>query len=321
MGTLSIDNGIEALDAFVGGWRFPSVTLAVLVGWPTLLLSVLAIPTDAGPMAEFAQQFKVWCFGYDPDTGALEVTYVVLLVVNPLVLVGVVVAVWWRSLKEGWRHHRPSMLRSMGAGFVVVLLAGAGLPALAEEAPLPVDGDLPFPAETLRTRHIPPSFDLIDQDGNRVTSDMMRGRVTLLTSVYASCPHTCPVILSQTKAALALLRPEVAEQVQVYAITMDPANDGPEAMGRLGDIHNMTTPQYRMLSGEVEPVERVLDLLGVARERDPETGVISHVNLFALVDRSGRIAYRLALGEQQEAWLPDALRLLVEEPDPAEPQG
>ena len=181
--------------------------------------------------------------------------------------------------------------------------------------------DLAFPAEVLRTRHIPPAFDLVDQGGARVSDADLEGNVTLITAVYASCPHTCPIILTETKAALAALPTGLAEQVQVFAITMDPANDGREAMAALADMHSMAAPQYRMLSGDPEAIEPLLDRLGVARERDPETGVIAHANLFILVDRTGRIAYRLALGPQQAQWLPEALELLVREPRSLAPQG
>jgi protein SCO1 len=317
MSTLGIDEGIEALDGFVGGWRFPTLALSILLAWPTLLLSVLLLPTDAGPMAAFAEQFKVWCFGYDPATGSIETVYVVLLIVNPLVLVSVVLLGWWRVLGDAWELKRASVIRSAVGGVAFVVLMGAGLTTMAV-APA-VEVDLSFPAEALRTKHIPPEFDLVDQDGNQVTSADMVGHVTLLTSVYASCPHTCPLILTEAKAAMAAMDPALAQDVQILAVTMDPANDGPEAMGALGAMHGLTTPQYKLLSGDVEPVEALLDKLGVARQRDPETGVITHVNLFVLVDRTGRIAYRIALGTQDGAWLKDALEVLSREP--AEPIG
>ena len=46
---------------------------------------------------------------------------------------------------------------------------------------------------------------------------------------------------------------------------------------------------------------RSLDRMQMARDRDPETGVINHANLFLLIDRDGRLAYRLGLGERQQS--------------------
>ncbi len=41
--------------------------------------------------------------------------------------------------------------------------------------------------------------------------------------------------------------------------------------------------------------------------------MIDHANLFLLVDRAGRIAYRLTLGERQQRWLTSALEFLLRE--------
>ena len=61
----------------------------------------------------------------------------------------------------------------------------------------------------------------------------------------------------------------------------------------------MPAPLYNLVTGEADEVERVLDDMGVARQRDPETGIIDHASLFILVDRDGKVAYRLGLGERQ----------------------
>jgi protein SCO1/2 len=47
--------------------------------------------------------------------------------------------------------------------------------------------------------------------------------------------------------------------------------------------------------------------------RDTDTGLIDHANLFILIDREGRVAYRFTLGERQQDWLGNALRLLLGE--------
>ena len=318
--TTRASNADEATESFLAGWRFPSLMLAVLASWPLLLLAVLLVPTGGdGEMAAFAEQFKTWCFGYDPATGEMQMAYVGMLVVNPLLLSAVVLGVWVRPLKWGWTHRRAAMGRWAALGVGTVLMLGAGLTLLTESNTAPFEGELPFPAEELRTNHVPPAFDLIDQDGKRVTTADMEGHVTLLTSVYASCPHTCPIILTESKQAMAALPEELRNRVQVFAITMDPENDGQEAMAALGEMHGMNAPAYRLLSGDAAQVEPLLDKLGVAREKDEETGVISHANLFILVDTNGKIAYRLALGPQQDRWLPTALEVLAREDRGAKP--
>jgi protein SCO1/2 len=144
----------------------------------------------------------------------------------------------------------------------------------------------------------------------------LRGQVVILTAVYASCPHTCPQILTQAKRAIASLSDEERESLRIVAVTLDPAKDTPEALADLATRHGLDAPLYNLVTGEPAEVEAVLDSMGIARERDPQTGIIDHANLVLLLDRDGRIAYRLTLG-RQERWLVSALRVLVKEGDHA----
>jgi protein SCO1/2 len=121
------------------------------------------------------------------------------------------------------------------------------------------------------------------------------------------------VILSQTKAAIAELSPEEREGLRVIAVTMDPENDSPDVLNKLAKNHGMEPTLYHLVTGDPAEVEPLLDRMQIARQRDPETGIISHANLFLLIDREGRIAYRLGLGERQQRWLTSALRVLLRE--------
>jgi protein SCO1/2 len=94
---------------------------------------------------------------------------------------------------------------------------------------------------------------------------------------------------------------------------MDPNSDSPDILRELAKNHGMESTLYHLVTGDPAEVERLLDRMQIARQRDPETGVISHANLFLLIDRDGRIAYRFGLGERQQRWLTSALRILLRE--------
>jgi protein SCO1/2 len=160
---------------------------------------------------------------------------------------------------------------------------------------------------------VAPDFVLTNQMHEPVELAALQGNVVILTAVYASCPHTCPVILSQVKDAIAQLAPEQRDDLRLVAVTMDPDHDSPEILARLAENHGMQAPLYNLVTGESSEVERILDRMQFARERDPETGIISHVNLYLLIDRDGRVAYRLGLGDRQQRWLASALKVLLKE--------
>jgi hypothetical protein len=64
----------------------------------------------------------------------------------------------------------------------------------------------------------------------------------------------------------------------------------------------------------VEEVNRTLDAMQVTRTVDPETGIIDRQNLFLMIDRQQKVAYRFTLGDVQERWMVEALQTLLREP-------
>ena len=300
---------LEAFRNLVTGAAFPAFALSLLVCWEVFLIAMLLAPSSASGLGAFADDFRIWCFGYDPATGSTESAYVMAMI-GPQFMIGVFIAFfWWEPLRELSRQ--PWVIaRYLGAAALLVAGSAAGFALSADPAPT---GELPFPAEELRTAYEAPQFALTNQLRETVSLADFQGNVVILTAVYASCPHTCPAILSQTRAAIAELSPEEREDLRVIAVTMDPQSDSPDVLRQLANNHGMQPPLYHLVTGDPVDVERLLDRMEIARQRDSETGVISHANLFLLVDRDGRIAYRLGLGERQQRWLVSALRVLLRE--------
>jgi len=300
-------NTLETLQRFMGGGGFAAFALWLVLFYELLLVWLLLVPPGT---SEFADEFRVWCLGYDPATGHTEWAYVMSMTVPQALLAAMVALLWWQPLRELFA--RPwAMARHAAAAAVLVGLAAGGVSALASG---PATGELPFPAEALRTAHRAPELVLTNQADESVDLSALRGKVVMLTAVYASCPHTCPLVLTQSKRAIAELTPEEREQLRVVAVTLDPETDSTDVLARLARQQQMPAPLYNLVTGDADEVERVLDDMGVARQRDPETGIIDHASLFILVDRDGKVAYRLGLGERQERWLVSALRVLLREP-------
>jgi len=102
----------------------------------------------------------------------------------------------------------------------------------------------------------------------------------------------------------------------VVAVTLDPERDTPEGFRELAQRHNVSAPGFQLLTGAPGTVNPLLDLLDISRSKNPETGDIDHANLFIVVDRSGRMAYRFSATGPQSRWVSDALHLLVAEHGP-----
>jgi protein SCO1 len=297
------------------GWLFeanraPAFALALMLLYKAALITILVLPRSSSAVGQFAEEFKTWCFGYDPATGKLEPAYVVTMLVEPLVLGTAVVIFWGRDLLRTAMRRPVALLPSVSAALVTVLAGGMAFGSLRGE---PASTDLPFPAEAIRTSLPPPELELEDQDGQHVSLAALRGKVVVLTGVYASCGTTCPMILGQSKRALAALSPEDRADVVVVAVTLDPEHDDTARRAAMAKGQGVTAPAYRFVGGDPKKVEQALDDLSIARRRNPETGVIDHANLFSVVDRTGRVAYRFTIDERQEKWLTSALTLLARE--------
>ena len=300
---------LEVFRNLLIGAAFPAFALSLLACWVVFLIAMLLMPSSASGFGAFAEDFRIWCFGYDPATGRTEVAYVMAMIGPQFMIGAFVVYFWWEPLRELSRKPRV-IARYLGAAALLVAGSSAGFAFSTDQAE---KGELPFPAEELRTAYEAPQFALTNQIQETVSLAGFQGKVVVLTAVYASCPHTCPVILSQTKAAIAELSPEEREGLRVIAVTMDPENDSPDVLNKLAKNHGMDSTLYHLVTGDPAEVEPLLDRMQIARQRDPETGIISHANLFLLIDREGRIAYRLGLGERQQRWLTSALRVLLRE--------
>jgi protein SCO1/2 len=300
----------DAAGRWLGGGSFAAAGLATLLFYELLLLGLLVTPGGDTGMGAFAEEFRVWCFGYDPDTGRFDWGFLLGMLAPPALLGAIVAGLWWEPLRAVLARPRLIVRPAAAAAMLVSLVAGSF--AFLGFSPPP--DDFPFPAEALRTALSAPALHLTDQAHQPIDLADQRGKVVMLTAVYASCPHTCPRILSQAKSSIAALSDEERADLRVVAVTMDPEHDSPEKLAELAQMHELAPPLYHLVTGPPGEVGEVLDSMGIARQRDPETGIIDHANLFLLVDRGGKVAYRLTLGDRQERWLTSALRILLREP-------
>jgi protein SCO1/2 len=227
---------------------------------------------------------------------------------EPLVLGGIIVFIWWHSLGEVVRRPRAA-LPAAAAGLALVAASAVVLAVVGRADAAPQE----FPGERIRTAVPAPGFELVDQEGQTLAASSLRGRVVLMTGVYASCGNTCPMILAQARRVVGALTAKERAEVTVVAVTLDPTRDDRRALAALAAAQQVSAPAWRLVGGEPARVEATLDAMGITRKRNPETGLIDHANLFLVVDRAGRVAYRFTLGELQERWTVEALRSLVAE--------
>jgi protein SCO1 len=118
---------------------------------------------------------------------------------------------------------RGRLLTVIIAGFLIGALGGAAALVLTPSGPA---ANVATSGKAL----VGGPFELVDQNGKRVTDQDFRGRYMLVFFGFTHCPDICPAELQVISAALDELGPK-AKKVAPIFITLDPERDTPQAMG------------------------------------------------------------------------------------------
>jgi protein SCO1/2 len=301
-----------AACGFVTGPSLPVFLSAAVAVYEVFLLLVIFAPPGWGAWSAFSEEFKIWCFSYDPRTGGMEWMSVVIMLAEPAFIVGLVLALWRFSRGSAPKARAGASRRAVLAGLCVGLSVAGSLYAYGRPS-ADADAPAPFPGERIRTRLIPPDFALRDQRGNPVTRESLRGRVTLITGIYAMCSTTCPDILREIKELTDALPPAARERLDVVAMSLNPEYDTAELMGGVAEAYGFAYPSFRYANGAPLVMHPLLRDFQFSARTNPVTRMIDHANLFILVDAEGLIAYRFNLDKRHSSWLREAALALIHE--------
>lgn len=302
---------VSRLSGFLAGGSFPAFALMVLVFYQIFIALMAFAPPANGPWGEFVEEFRIRCFSFDPDGDRMAWSSVWMMVLEPIPMEALLFFIWRAPLRELWMTNRRRLAPLAGAA--LILVGGIAVSLLGLKSTTPERAELPFPADRLRSALPMPPFDLTDQEGARISLESLKGRVVLVTAVYSTCTTSCPMMLTKIRAVLGQLTEAERSELSVVAFSLNPETDTRELRSLTANMYGMHAPQFHFVNGLPAEVDAVLDRLSVYRSRDEATGQIQHSNLFFLLDREGRIAYRLSLSQNEQSWLGSALRVLISE--------
>lgn len=146
------------------------------------------------------------------------------------------------------------------------------------------------PARRLRPGDRLPDFALIDQSGAAFTAERLLGRRTAVTFIFTRCPvpEFCPLMVQRLLEVEAASRrdPRLSD-VQLVAITLDPANDTPAVLDAYARAKRLDPARWRLLTGQADAVASLTRAFAVHVERN---GVLlDHTLATAVVDGKGRV--------------------------------
>lgn len=132
-------------------------------------------------------------------------------------------------------------------------------------------------------------FSLVDQSGDAVTSDILRGHWNLVFFGFTHCPDICPATLQ----ILATARSELAAAGQnplprIVLVSVDPERDTPELMGQYLDHFGNDNLG---ITGSLDELRKLTSGLGIYFERQPgdeENYSVDHSAAVLLINPDGQ---------------------------------
>ncbi|MDX2144334.1 MAG: SCO family protein [Rhodospirillaceae bacterium] len=132
------------------------------------------------------------------------------------------------------------------------------------------------------------AFEMIDQKGQSVTSETLKGRHLLVYFGFTHCPDICPISLQTMTQAMEILGP-IGDAVTPLFFTVDAERDTPPVMADyVANFH----PRFVALTGTPDQVRKAADVYRVyfqkAKEEVPGEYMMEHSGFIYFMDREGR---------------------------------
>lgn len=133
-------------------------------------------------------------------------------------------------------------------------------------------------------------FELVNQDGEVMTFEDIKGKPQLIYFGFSYCPDVCPMALQQIGMAQEQVDPE-GEFFQPIFFSVDPERDTPESL-KLYITANGFPKNLIGLTGTPEQVEAAKKAYKIYAQKSPDpdlTGgyTMDHVSLIYLMDKNG----------------------------------
>ena len=154
-------------------------------------------------------------------------------------------------------------------------------------------------------------YALLDRHGGIVNlASDYAGRPLVVSMIFTSCHHVCPVTTKHLAKAVETAREALgSDSFDVVTIGFDVANDTPQAMAAFARRQGIKDKNWRFLSASSETIQQISNDLGFVFFPTPRG--FDHINQSSIIDRNGAV-YSQVYGVTFELpWLVEPLKELV----------
>ena len=211
----------------------------------------------------------------------------------------------------------------------VVALALTGCSTAASSSATPSAPVSPSTGNTL-DGPVPPAADtaeLVDQNGQSLTLQSLRGKTVVIAPFLSLCQETCPMTSANLHAAAAAAQSDgTAGQVVFLEVTVDPQRDTVRRLRAYATLYG-SLPDWHLVTGSPQQVLGLWKALGVTTQQtkhvdtvtDWMTGTVihdsydvHHQDVVMIIDPSGHLRWvTTGRPDAQGAPLPTSLRAFL----------
>lgn len=134
-------------------------------------------------------------------------------------------------------------------------------------------------------------FEFVDQNGDTITNRNVAGKVQVVEFFFTTCKGICPKMNTNMLAIAETYKSE--EDFMILSHTVDPDKDSVGRMKHYADSLKIDSKQWLLLTGAKAKLYEAARKSYLLDDQNDETAAIEeqfiHTQLFALVDKSGKV--------------------------------
>jgi protein SCO1/2 len=136
---------------------------------------------------------------------------------------------------------------------------------------------------------------LVDHEGRAFRLHELRGKPLVVSLIYTSCYHTCPLIVENLERAVRVARQTLGrDSFTVLTVGFDSANDTPQRMRAYARGHGIALDNWLFASADAATIAALADELGFIYIVSPRG--FDHLAQTTVVSTEGRV-YRHVYGD------------------------
>ncbi|NHZ69713.1 MAG: hypothetical protein GWP20_00565, partial [Thermotogales bacterium] len=136
---------------------------------------------------------------------------------------------------------------------------------------------------------------LTDEKGHALSIDDLRGKPLVLSMIYTSCYHVCPMTIRHLAKVVDKASAALGEgSFNVAVLGFDAYNDSPQAMLQFAREQGIDTRGWRLLSASPDTINALSKELGFEFFSSPNG--FDHITQATVIDADGRV-YQQVYGQ------------------------